>query len=125
MKYTIKIEYTTGDSFHTEEAEGTVGLVWENMDVAKQALQRIKEHYNWFRDQEGYYRFNDKPVPRPKWHKTNMEDDKFSRMHVINLPLDDGEEHQIECFWCGYFETPHNATIVVAQEEIDEISIFF
>lgn len=124
MKYTIKVEYETGDSFHIEQAEGTVELVWEDLEVVKVALQRLKEHYDWFRYINSYSRWGDE-VKRPEWHKTNMEEDKFSRQYVINFPLDDGGEQQISAFWCGHFETLHAAEIVVAQEEIDSMRITF
>ena len=125
MKYTIKVEYTTGDSFHTEDAEGSVDLIWEDLKVVKVALQRIKEHYEWFQDMNNSYSFRVKKAERPEWHKTNMEDDKFSRQYVINFPLDDGSEQQLSAFWCGYFEHLNAVEIVVAQEEIDSMRITF
>ena len=45
MKYKIKIEYQTGDSFHHEDAIDYLDYEWENIDVAKENLKRIEEHY--------------------------------------------------------------------------------
>ena len=124
-KYTINIEYTTGDSFHSEEAEDTVDLEWEDMAVIKIALQRIKEHYKWYKNINGYNRFDPEIDERPKWHKTNMENNTFNRQHVINLPMDDGTEQQIGAFWCGHFETLNAAEIVLVKPEFDGMRVTF
>jgi hypothetical protein len=114
MKYTINIEYTTGDSFHTEETEQTVELEWENVEIAKKAMKRIQEHNEWAND-NGF----GLDIPRPSWHKTNCEDDEWNLKYVINLPLDDGTEQQLHCFWSGYFENV-NALEVIAVEPIHQ-----
>ena len=105
MIYTINIEYTTGDSFHTENAEKTVELEWENVEIAIEAMNRIKEHNHWVEERNRSNRWSSKPPSRPSWHKIeDEEDDKEMLDFFINLPLDDGTEHQIHCFWTGYFE---------------------
>lgn len=54
MKYKIKIEYSTGDSFHNEDTSGYIEFDWVNLDIAKENLQRIKEHYQMYKDINGY-----------------------------------------------------------------------
>lgn len=42
--YTIKAYYTTGDSFGSEDAEHEIPLVWENKELARQAMREIHDH---------------------------------------------------------------------------------
>lgn len=49
--YKIKYTYNTGDSFHTEEGlESFLEFSWENIEVAKANLNRIKEHYKLYKE---------------------------------------------------------------------------
>lgn len=45
MLYKIKIEYKTGNSFGSHDEEGEIEYKWENLEIAKENLKRIKEHY--------------------------------------------------------------------------------
>ena len=44
MIYQIKVDYETGDSFHTEETYTVLPYKWETLDLAKLNLKRIKEY---------------------------------------------------------------------------------
>ncbi len=55
MKYKIKISYQTGDSFGSEDTVDYLELTWDNLENAKENLQRIKEHYNFYKSTD-YYR---------------------------------------------------------------------
>lgn len=48
MAYKIKISYTTGDSINSNREEDFLELTWESLDIAKQNLLAIKEHYEMF-----------------------------------------------------------------------------
>jgi hypothetical protein len=55
MKYRIKYNYDTGDSFsNSPDNSDFLEMVWENIEVAKQNLQRIKDHYSQYRDCNSY-----------------------------------------------------------------------
>jgi hypothetical protein len=54
MKHTILIDYTTGDSFGHERSEQPLELEWDNLDIAKENLQRIKEHYHFVSALDSY-----------------------------------------------------------------------
>jgi hypothetical protein len=59
MKYKIKYNYNTGDSFHNEDnLESYLELEWNNLSIAKANLQRIKEHYTQYQGIE--YSFKQK-----------------------------------------------------------------
>ena len=100
MKLGIKIEYTTGDSFHTEEGlEDIIDLNWEKQEVVEENLKRIKEHYKWYRSEAHSHIFD--KVERPKW----LFRDKGRCESSINFLLDDGTERMLSCCWIGYFES--------------------
>ena len=48
MVYKIKMDYSTGNSFGSEDMIGYVDLEWTNLNVAKENLQRINEHYKQY-----------------------------------------------------------------------------
>jgi hypothetical protein len=112
MRYTINLQYTTGDTFQTYDTEGELGISWENLDVAKDALQRIKEFERSVQHNESYevrYGCNNKqPIDliTLKGYSPKYTD------VCIMLPLDDGTEHRHSRFWDGYFERLNSAEIV-------------
>lgn len=111
MKYKIKYNYNTGDSFHNEEGlESYLELEWEKIEVAEANLLRIKEHY------EQYTALNRLNYDRSKtvndiigYNKANKDwfvhSDKMTFEHQIILYTDDGKPWQIWAPWCGYFES--------------------
>jgi len=114
--YSIYIDYQTGDSFHTEECCDAVGHVWNNVAIAKIALQYIKEHYKAVEDiPHDEKRFLKKYGKEP-WCK-----DEYP-FFGLAVPTDDGGEAYISCFWCGYFEHLHSATIKIDVDIDDGMS---
>lgn len=55
MKYKIKIDYSTGNSFGSEDVIGYIDLEWWDLNVAKENLQRIKEHYSQYEAINSYF----------------------------------------------------------------------
>ena len=119
MKYRIKYEYKTGDSFHTREEKSILEYEWEDIEIAKEALSRIREHYKWYEYMESP-RWRGK-VPIPKWFKVSEKNEDIMH-HLINLPMDNGKEVQFYAPWCGYFETLYGAEIVVSDSEYEGTS---
>ena len=115
MSYQIKISYSDGDSESTWDSEEYVNLEWENLDVAKENLKRIKQHYKEYEFLNGWH----------SWETTNKE---FNRRvenlkkfpwhsppdwhSAIILKTDSGENFTANVFWCGYFERLKSAEIV-------------
>jgi hypothetical protein len=103
--YKIKINYTTGDSFHSEIVEEFVDMEWESLKLAQEALKRIEEHYRWYQSRDNSrYKKKDETI-RPSWHKLKEED-------CIVFRLDNGEDFEFWPPWIGYFEIFHWAEIV-------------
>jgi len=101
-EYKILIFYRTGSSDHTYDDEGYLDGTWKNIEIIKENLQRIKEHYLWYESIYITGSRHNKKIEKPHWY-TNKYDGS------IKLKLDDGTEYEMSAFWCGYFETLYGA----------------
>ncbi len=110
-KYRIEYNYDTGDTFRTEEdLTSELEFEWENLDIAKENLKRIKEHYEWYSSKESYRK---KDMDPPSWWNCDSGTSMKNMEHyLINLKMDNGKEVQIHAPWCGYFETLNSAKII-------------
>jgi hypothetical protein len=112
--YKIKYHYETGNSFGRHDEENVLEYEWEDLNVAKEALRRIEEHYKWYQNVEHYSRRFFKIIEKPKWHNVKSKYiTKDMEHNLLNIPMDNGEEIQFWPPWCGYFETLYGASIVV------------
>lgn len=124
--YIILIDYKTGNSYNTEDKYGIEfdSFCWENLDIAKENLQRIKEHYKYYTDLEEYihrghiYKNLKEPIPPKWWIKNSTSYNKGSEHHNLNLKLDNGKEVQFNPFWIGYFETLYGAEIKTKDKDL-------
>ena len=121
MKYYIEFDYTTGDSFHSEDREGIAlnEFEWENLEIVKENLQRIVEHYNWLKNLNSWSKKIREGAKEPSWRKVKQLDRFEPSEEIINLKLDNGEEVQFWPDWCGYFETLHAVRIKTKNSEED------
>jgi hypothetical protein len=111
--YKIEYHYQTGDSFHTEERSDLLEFEWKNLDVAKECLKRIREHYRWYESENNTYAFRHEKVQKPAWHNIkNTGHFKGHEHYLLNIPMDNGNEVQFWAPWCGYFERLYGAEIV-------------
>ena len=55
-KYKIEIHYATGNSFWISSSFDDLELTWDDVGVAKDNLQRIKEHYKMTQELNSYSR---------------------------------------------------------------------
>ena len=124
--YKIVIHYQTGDSFKSYETDDELGE-WD-LDVAKENLKRIKEHYKAYSDRNNYY-----SIALRKKAEDELEKHKKERWFVngvslglqnwqysVNLLENDGSEKEYRCFWVGYFERLLSGKIeAIVPEESD------
>lgn len=125
MKYQIKLSYTTGNSFGSEEREELLEYVWENIEIARENLKRIGDHYTWYEDCDSG-RNNEWKKTIPSFCVPNDFKFKASSKYDYSILLltDDGRsEYRLYPFWTGYFERLHYAEIVISGE--DENKIWF
>tara|TARA_R100000951_G_scaffold102539_1_gene94665 strand:+ start:1829 stop:2305 length:477 start_codon:yes stop_codon:yes gene_type:complete len=53
-KYKIKIRYCTGNSLYCDDEEDYLELDWNNLSIAKENLQYIKQHYLQYKESQSY-----------------------------------------------------------------------
>lgn len=136
MPYTIEYTYVTGDSYNSYEKIGVLEVEWETVELAKANLQRIKEHYKWYkfccenmRDLSlGRIDVTDEDfVPIPFWHfaksMSYKEIAKKIAYYSINLKLDNGNEFQFNCPWTGYFERLIGAKVITVGDTDMEFTV--
>ena len=115
MVYKIKVHFTTGGSFDSYEEDGFIEQEWKNLDIVKQNLKRIEEHYKYYQSLHTSYR---ETLPRPSFVSKKYD---FS----FNLITDDGKEYLYSAgMYCGYFETLHSAEVVI-DNGLEDLKISF
>lgn len=146
--YSIKISYATGNSFGSSNEDELLDLTWKNLDIAKENLLAIKEHYDMYQLVDGYSTRAKKEqhikdnkdkawfVNNPKLFCTSQnraidenQKNKFPNdweykidehyaVYCLKLKADNGNMMQISAFWCGYFETLYEAEIVATESDM-------
>ncbi len=123
--YTININYETGNSYGTHTEEDQISLVWKDKEKAQAALLYIKEHYNYYKSLKSYGLTPEERNKIKEAAKTKTWYISVEPEFVLNLELDDGTYKQINAFWCGYFEKPNYAEVILCNDEEDKDKIYF
>jgi hypothetical protein len=110
-KYRIKISYETGDSFGRHDEEDLLDYEWDNLDMAKESLRRIKNHDEYIED---YDLFNKPTIKLPD----GVVWDKKLRYIGLELITDDGKPYRCPTFWTGYFEKLYSAEIIYNDSDL-------
>jgi hypothetical protein len=117
VKYKIKYSYCTGDSFSTQEGESVLEFEWTNLDIAKESLKRIVEHYKWYQSME--YRYLGIQDEKPSWWNVpTTEYNKNFEHYQLNIPMDNGKEIIFQAPWCGYFESLYGVEIITEDKDM-------
>jgi hypothetical protein len=114
MGYQIKAYYQTGDSFGSENTYTVLELINKDIDVAKANLKRIAEHYEMYKQFNSYSRHREKTKKDYKNFDWFVDEDMFE--YSVILKTDSGNNLQIHCDWCGYFEKLHSIELVNDEE---------
>lgn len=121
MKYQIKIKYRTGDSEGYEDAVDTLELEWENLDIAKENLQAIREHYTMYCDAELSLYYSKIGETQQSIIESNKDKWWFVEQYpkqCIKFKADNNNIMQMSAFWTGYFETLYCAEIVTSESDL-------
>ncbi len=106
IKYKIKYNYETSDSFTPAyDCIGYLEVTWANLDIVKENLQRIKEHYQYYTKINSYS--SSMSIKEIKaFKKEHSKKDWFVKEWEGSLKLktDNGVDFQISAPWCGHFE---------------------
>jgi hypothetical protein len=125
--YKIYYTYTTGSTFSTERGcPGEHEYVFNDLDKAKAALKRMKEHYEWETDRRSAY--TAKEAKAPSWWKKSPDEIKYniSYNYSFNVEGNDGEEVWLNgSTYLGYFEYLEEAEIRHVTPEEDDMRITF
>lgn len=116
MKYEIRIDYTTGDSFGNEDRDNEdLGLIFDSIDLVEKALVEIEEHYRYAEEYDRAW--NDRIHPTVttgrRFKSEVMKEiadkpwlsDKDYWQFSIKLETSEGERTQIHLCYIGYFES--------------------
>jgi hypothetical protein len=126
--YTIKIDYSTGNSFGSHKEQCCIDFCWKTIELAKKNLHRIKEHYYFYLDMNSnsypYKTKSDlekilKEAAKKPWFNSEKLFGDYDTSSLY-LELDNGQSHLYRAFWCGYFERLNNASIVLIEPNSDE-----
>jgi hypothetical protein len=115
IRYIIRYNYDTGDSFHTERGLERDLDVWYDVLIAEKNLKRIREHHEYYQAMNHHYPWDTEGKAKAK--KTIEEAKKcpwFVEKFEWSLKLldDSGKEYQISAPWCGYFEHLNHVEII-------------
>lgn len=116
--YKIKFKYWSGDSYHSENLEEILDYEWEDLNIVKECLKRIYEHYKWYENINNRNLYNKEILEKPKWFnvKCSSYTDEY---YLINIPLTNEKEIQFKPPWIGYFEGLYSAEIVIDNDDDD------
>ena len=121
--FTIHVDYHTGDSFHSYDTDTTLSGEW-SLEVAKENLKRIKEHYTAYQIRNNYFSIalQDKAkklegdISSKSWYTGNYWE------YSVNLLENDGTKKEYHCNWIGYFERLIRAEIIsITPEDSDMV----
>lgn len=110
--YQIKIYYSTGDSFNSYDTSDVIDIVWNDIKYAKESLQRIKNHNEYYQNNSDLW-----SKPKGKLPKGVIWDDKY-RMICLELIGKNGKPQLYSSFWTGYFDTLQSAEIIVSGKDM-------
>ena len=123
--YTITARYQTGDSFNSYDTSDTLEAKW-TLDVAKENLKRIKEHYKAYQDRNNYYSMSfhkegesilEKIKNEPWFYEDKDETYRNSWTFSVVLLENDGSSKEYPTSWTGYFERLYGANIAALEED--------
>lgn len=126
--YTIKIDYSTGDSFNTYDTDTTLSGEW-TLEVAKENLKRIKSHYTLYQNRNNYYSMGMQVKGKDILEDAKKEvwfysDDNTYGIweYCLNLLENDGSVKKYDTCWIGYFERLISARVISITPEDDEMN---
>jgi hypothetical protein len=117
--FDIRINYKTGNSFGSHIEIDMLDLPTNSIDIAKENLKRIKEHYKVYEKKSSCLR-QYKEIIYPDFYITEIEEQNHKwECDGIVLLTDKGEHRLYSPFWIGYFETLNSCEIIYLDNEED------
>lgn len=89
-------------------------ITWNSLELTKEALIRLKEHYEWYIN-----RFNDyDKKDKPQWLNI-VTDEKYGRDLMLNLRMDNGEEKTIYIPYGDYHDSLISLKIIIIGDNLE------
>lgn len=121
MKFQIEANYTTGDSFGSENVTDVLEYEWQNEEIAKKNLKALADHYRAYQWQEkkGYTFQEDPKIDyKNEWWYRDVPCYHGELSPAIWLLTDDMLKIPFSCPWVGYFETLSSLELKIKNEKI-------
>lgn len=108
--FRIKYNYTTGNSFGSEEREDYLELEFNDTKVAEANLDRINEHWEQYKDLDSYSNKN-----REEILESNKNKDWFVKQEKLAAYKDDIKKYQVidEKDRERYIKAGYNLTYII------------
>lgn len=138
MKYMIKIDYTTGDSFRSSDETEIFGPF--TLEEAKDNVRIIEKHYEFYLNikQDGRFNMDAKEIKeiiktaeKEDWSVIEKYPDsyRYGKQVVKNtvsfysiMLTDNGNNIKKDVSWTGYFERLNEVSVVEDRSELDNLS---
>ena len=124
MTFRILCTYETGNSFNKEQDTDYIPITWEKIEVARDSLRRVAEHYRAFRaiHTRSYCRSQEEKAEQDKALKEASTKEWYVDVYgeiggSIIIKTDNGKDYQFWPPWIGYFERLFTAEIVSDHRE--------
>lgn len=98
MEYIIRAYYQTGNSFNCYDEEMEIEYVWRNLTSAQKSLQRIKNHYEYYKKYHNLWEKPKEALPSGVYWNNEY---KFIGLTLLD---DNSKEFGYNPPWLGYFE---------------------
>lgn len=124
MKYTLRIDYSTGNSFGSEDVITDLEITWDDLDIIKQNLRNIKEHYYMIEELENFMNRKKYDEILAQYRNKDWfvdENDVYMNQYYIYLKADNGNKIRISTFWIGHFEKLHSIEIILSEKEENDM----
>lgn len=119
MKFQIRVDYHTGDSFNTYDDHEILDYDWESEEIASENARAIIEHYEAYACENGKWTAKSKKeigdYAKKWWYvKPYGSENGYPEIDPsMNLKLSDGTLVPFRCPWCGYFESLTSVEVVI------------
>lgn len=124
MIFGIKARYQSGNSFNTYLTENTINLVWTKPELALQALQELKDHFDFCDDLSHQYGAN-KELYMNEYRKKSYYNPQCKHLNDIEyigcmLETDDGDRRIANTsMYMGYFEHLHSLELYIKDGKVE------
>ena len=98
--YLVYAIYSTGDSFHHEEGRIEYVGLYEDLSVAHENANRIRQHNETYRQLNDRWYHSSQQMSKEKLKKL----EKNFEPYMIRLVTETGQEYDVHVPWNGYFE---------------------